>query len=138
MPPGRVALSWLTGQILGEAVPTGDYAFVGHSRSLSFVRSILASRLAYYGLTDLDAATIRLSTPRRFTQEISRLIYGAPAPSGLPFAGIRYGSRLGDEFDNWAIFESDSPGIRDAGTRSIDWDDPDLEQALQLLDIELS
>jgi len=134
-PPGRVPATWLTGQMLGEATPVGQYAFVGHSRSLAFVRSTLASRLAHYGLTDLDAATIRLSTPRRFTQEISRLIYETTALSGPRFSGIRYGSRLGDDFGNWAVFESDPAPVHVVAARAIDPGDADLQEALDLLGI---
>lgn len=136
-PPGRVPATWLTTQMLGEATPVGRYAFVGHSRSLAFVRSTLASRLAHYGLADLDAATIRLSTPRRFTQEISRLIYETTTQTGLRFAGIRYSSRLGDDFANWAVFESDPAPMHVVAARAIDPSDPDLQEACELLGIEL-
>ncbi|MBM2812699.1 MAG: hypothetical protein HW416_3458 [Chloroflexi bacterium] len=123
--------------MLGEAVPNGEYAHLGHSRSLAFVRTTLAARLVAYGVTDLDAATIRLSTPRRLTQEISRKVYEATAPSGSRFAGIRYASRLGDEFDNWAIFEATPAVFQIIGVRPIDPLDPDLLEALDILEIEL-
>lgn len=123
--------------MLGEAVPTGEFAYLGHSRSLAFVRSTLRTRIGQYGLTELDAATIRLSTPRRFTQEISRLIYEAAAESSRRFSGIRYGSRLGDEFDNWAIFETADASIDIVGTQAVVSDDPDLLAALDLLGVQL-
>lgn len=123
--------------MLGEAVPTGEFAYIGHSRSLAFVRSTLLTRIGRYGLTELDAATIRLSTPRRLTQEISRLIYETAAESSRRFSGIRYGSRLGDEFDNWAIFETADANIDIVGTQSVVSDDPDLLAALDLLGVEL-
>lgn len=59
----------------------------------------------HFGLDDIDAATIRLTAPRGFTQEISRLVYAWPADEGV-FAGIRYQSRLGDQFVNWVMFEA--------------------------------
>lgn len=137
LPPGRLPIAWLRGQMLGEAAPSGEYAFVGHSRSLAFVRSSLAARLTDLGLADLDAATIRLSTPRRFTQELSRLVYVTTTSLVQPFAGIRYGSRLGDELDNWAIFELQPTNIHAVAAHQLDPDDPDLVQALELLDIRL-
>lgn len=135
--PGRVPTAWLQRQIIGEAVLTGDYAYVGHSRSLAFVRSAMARRLQYYGLTDLDAATVRLSTPRPFTQEISRLVYEATSSPLGRYAGIRYGSRLGDEFDNWAVFESTGAAAHVIDARPITADDPDVTEALHLLRIGL-
>jgi hypothetical protein len=136
-PPGKLPASWLKGQMLGEAAPNGEYAHLGHSRSLAFVRTTMATRLITYGITDLDAATIRLSTLRRLTQEISRDVYDATGPSGSRFAGIRYASRLGDELANWAIFESTPSAIQIIAVRPIDLLDPDLLEALDILGIEL-
>lgn len=135
--PGRLPAAWLEQQTVSEARLTGDYAYVGHSRSLAFIRSSMATRVREHGWADLDAATIRLSTPRRFTQEISRAVYEAvTAPSGR-FAGIRYGSRLGDEFDNWAVFESTPATFEVVDVRRLTPDDIDLQEALRLLDVEL-
>lgn len=137
-PPGKLPTSWLAGQMLGEAVPNGEYAHLGHSRSLAFIRATLAGRLIAHDIKDLDAATIRLSTPRGLTQEISREVYDATAPSGSRFAGIRYASRLGDEFDNWAIFESTpAAAFQIIGARPLDPLDPELLEALGILEIEL-
>jgi hypothetical protein len=133
-----VPAAWLRAQLLGEATLVGEYAFIGHSQSLAFVRSTLGDRLAQYRLADLDAATIRLSTPRRFTQEVSRLIYETPTLSGGRFGGIRYGSRLGDELDNWAIFESVPGPLRGGAAQPVDPGDPDLRGALDLLGLEIA
>ena len=91
---------------MGTATAVGSFADVGHSRSLEHLRTRLAARLIHYGFEDLDAATIRMSAPRRFTQEISRHVYECSHPDGeRAYAGIRYASRLGDEVYNWAICE---------------------------------
>jgi hypothetical protein len=95
----------------------------------------------HYGIDDLDASAIRLSVPRRFTQEISRYVYDQSTPAGdRRFAGITYLSRLGDEFRNWALFEpagDEDPLAEEAELRPIDADDPDLNQALALLGVRL-
>ena len=44
----------------------------------------MAGRLIHYGVGDLDAAAIRLSAPRRFTQEISNHTYKLSAADGAP------------------------------------------------------
>jgi len=89
---------------------------------------------------ELEAATIRLSAPRSFTQEISRYVYDRSTTQGQrSFAGIAYRSRLGDEFRNWAIFESSRsrlPWIGEPETSTIEADDPDLLRALQLLGVQ--
>ena len=136
LPPGHVPRAWLEGRLMGEAILQGQYADVGHSRSLSYLRRALAARVVHHGLGDLDGVAIRLSAPRRFTQEISRLIYECTAQDGRQqFDGIRYISRLGDEFKNWAIFE---PGrLSDQAAGPIRDDDPDLTDAVQRLGLSL-
>jgi hypothetical protein len=63
----------------------------------------------------------------------------ASETGGPQFVGISYRSRLGDEIENWAIFEpanGDSP-LNDQSSDSIDLGDPDLHAALELHGIEL-
>jgi hypothetical protein len=123
--------------MVGAAAISGEYAYIGHSESLVFIRSSMTPQLRQYGLADLDAATIRLSTPRRLTQEISRIVREATTAADSQFAGIRYGSRLGDELDNWAVFEFNPASIDVSAGERIESDDPDLARAVQLLGIEL-
>lgn len=135
--PGHVPTSWLAGRLMGEGMLEGRYADVGHSRSLSYLRQELSARVVHYGIADLDGAAIRLSAPRRFTQEISRLVYECTDPGERQqFAGIRYMSRLGEEFENWAIFEPGEPS--DKATGPIRDDDPDLIDAVQRLGLSLA
>ena len=136
LPPGYVPRAWLDGRLMGDATFEGVYADVGHSRSLSYLRRVLAARVVHHGLRDLDGAAIRLTAPRRFTQEISRLVYECTEPDERQqFAGIRYTSRLGDEFENWGIFEPGRPS--DEAMGPIRDDDPDLIDAFQRLGVTL-
>jgi hypothetical protein len=50
-------------------------------------------------------------------------------PRGAPVAGIRYLSRLGDELQNWAIFEGHGLDEVRAADAVIEADDPDLVAA---------
>jgi hypothetical protein len=134
--PGQVPASWVEDRLIGTGKLDGAVAHIGHSRSLSYLRSTMASRLVHYGLVDLDAGVIRLTAPRRFTQEISRLVFECTdATGGRGFAGIRYASRLGDEFENWAVFEPLVPS--GASEEDIRLDDSDLVAALDRLGITL-
>jgi len=139
--PGELDAGWLRNRCFGMAGVEGEFVDVGHSASLARLRTALASRIVHHGLDDLDAAAVRLSAPRRFTQEISRYVYDRSTPQGQRrFAGIAYRSRLGDELRNWAIFESPGsalPWVGEPEIVAIEANDPDLLQALDRLGVRL-
>lgn len=82
---------------------------------------------------------IGLEDPRRFTQEISNHIYKLSMGDGTPrFAGIEYESRLGDDYQNWALFERPSrPPIASSAVRPVTSDAPGLRAALTMLQLKL-
>jgi hypothetical protein len=122
---------------VGTATVVGQFADVGHSRSIEHLRSRLAARLIHYGLDDLDGATIRMTAPRAFTQEVSRLVYECSDAAGDPaYGGIRYLSRLGDDIHNWAIFEPAK--FSDANEHELNADDPDLREVLTRFSLRLA
>jgi len=128
LPPGVVPSEWLDTREIGRALHPGTFVDIGHSDSLAHLRAALPARVLHYGFDDLDAGELRRRLPRAFTQEISRYVFErALDADGDPVAGIRYLSRLGDDFVNWAIFETEPP--IDATSDRIDPDDPDLEAA---------
>lgn len=134
--PGTVPADWLTRRAMGTATVEGEFADVGHSRSLGYLRTRLAARLIHHGLDDLDGATIRMSAPRGFTQEASRLVYECSDPADEPaYVGIRYLSRLGDDIHNWAIFEPSQ--LADAQEEPVGADDPDFVEVLARFDLRL-
>lgn len=61
---------WLAGRVIGEASLDGSFVDIGDADTLATIRAELAARAIHYGLSDVDAAAIRLHAPRRFTQEI--------------------------------------------------------------------
>lgn len=135
---GKVPRDWLTRRAIGTALLTGNFAEVSGAQSLSLLRRRMASRLDVHGLTDLDASAIRISAPRRFTQEISRLIYECTSGGARQFDGIYYRSRFGDEFDNWALFEPLGESTLNVRVvAAVEADDPDLLTALDILDLAL-
>lgn len=112
---------------LGSTRLAGTFCDIGHPATLAHLRGTLAGRLVHYGLDDLDAGDVRRRWPRRFTQDVSRLVFEQGADGGRAFAGIRSSSRLGDEIDNWVIFKPTE--LHGAHSEPID-DDPDLLMAL--------
>jgi len=135
-PLAGVPGTWLEGRLIGEATVEGRFVDVGDSASLATLRAALAASAIHHGLDEIDAATIRLRAPRAFTQQVSRYVYEQGS-----FAGIRYRSRLGDDFLNWAVFESAPDGevpLVATASAAIAADDPDLRTALELLDLTLA
>lgn len=133
--PGEVPRSWLNNRRIGEGSVDGDFVDVGHSATLAWLHRRMALRLVHYGLTELDAAVVRSAAPRRLTQEISRTIYELNAGARRRYAGIAYRSRLGDEFENWAVFEPAELWSR--LPRNLLADDGDLATALERLGLTL-
>jgi RES domain len=118
---GTVPASWLDDRCVGRAGLTGVYCDIGHSQSLAWLRDVVGA--------DIDAAAIRRSVPRAFTQAVGRRIYElADGRGGSRFAGVRYGSRLGDEIVNWAVFEPAE--LLDPRAEPLAREDPDLDEAL--------
>jgi hypothetical protein len=134
IPPGVVPASWYSTRSIGRARHDGPFADIGQSSSVAHLRAALASRVVHYGLEDLDAGDLRRRAPRAFMQEISRYVFErGVAEDGEPLLGIRYLSRLGDDIENWAIFEGSEPYQK--VSEEINRDDPDLLAALGTLDL---
>jgi hypothetical protein len=137
IPPGVVPHDWFATRRIGTASHPGPFADIGHSTSLAEVRVVFAGRLVHYGLDDLDGGDLRRRAPRAFTQEVSRYVFErGVAEDGKPLLGIRYLSRLGDDIENWAIFEGSEP--EKTGSEEIGPDDEDLVEALKTLDLVLA
>ena len=137
---GTVPREWFEQRLIGIAELDGYHADIGAATSLALLRSRLAARAIHYGLADIDAAAIRITAPRAFTQEVSRLVYECETSGGDRFAGIRYLSRLDDGTANWAIFEpgrSASQPVRTLGFEHARPGDPDAERALEVLELRV-
>ncbi len=128
--------------MLGEAVLSGTFADVTNERSIEYIRAAMAEGLIRFGLDDLDSEILRGPVPRRFTQEMSRMIYECSTSGGeRAYSGIAYSSGLGEEFGNWAVFEPLTFGVANPITviarSKISEDDPDLAKALEILDLKM-
>lgn len=132
--------------MVARAVISGTFADIGHHQSLAHfqaeMRDELGPLLTGAGAGELDAAAVKLSAPRKLTQQISRHVYERSTPEGqAEFAGIAYGSRLGDDLTNWAIFEPAPPIVEAPFTvldrEPIGPDDPDLLRAAEPLGLNI-
>jgi hypothetical protein len=132
-----VPARWRESRRVGAARHDGPFADIGQSSSLAHLRAGLAGRLVHYGLEDLDGGELRRRAPRAFTQEISRYVFEhGVAEDGERLLGIRYLSRLGDDVENWAIFEGSEP--YDRASEEISREDPDLLLALETLGLVMA
>lgn len=134
--PGDVPISWIEARCVGTAELTGDYVELGHHQTLAELRRALAGRVVHYGMHELNAAAIRLTAPRAFTQEISRYVFDETINGARRWNGIAYRSKHGDDLDNWAVFEPATPAT--IAIESFDASDRDLDAALYLLGLHLS
>ena len=137
IPPGVVPAHWCESRRIGTARHDGPFADIGQSSSVAHLRAILASRLVHYGLEDLDVGELRRRSARALTQEISRYVFErGVTEDGERLLGIRYLSRLGDDIENWAIFEGSEP--YDKASEEISREDPDLVRALEMLGLVMA
>jgi len=80
---------------------------------------------------------LRRRSARAFTQEISRCVFErGVAHDSERFLGIRYLSRLGDDIENWAIFEGTEP--YEQVCEEISREDPDLLLAPETLGLVMA
>lgn len=92
---------WLRRRRIGHTriLPLGELADISHADSLAHLNDALSSLLAWLEIDQLDLSTITSPAHRLLTQYASRYIYSRG------FAGIRYASRLGANWECWALFE---------------------------------
>lgn len=121
---------WVDGRCVGSATLTADYVELGHHETLAELRHVLAGRLVHFGVAELDAAAIRLTTPRALTQEISRYVFEDNSAGARRWNGVSYLSKYGDDLANWAVFEPAAPTV--ISVDLIGARDPDLTEALRL------
>lgn len=133
---GVVPSDWVEQRCIGIGRLVGDHADIGHHESLAELRSALAPRVVHYQLPDLDAATLRLTAPRAFTQEVSRYVFDRTVDGVRRWNGISYLSKHGDDLTNWATFEPVMPDI--IGVNECAADDVDLAAALELHGLRLA
>jgi RES domain-containing protein len=135
----EIPASWAANRRIGQAeVSSGVFADIATAQSLGYLNRELAALLIEFGLRELDAAAIRTSAPRAFTQRISRYVFEASNGNGGPFAGIYYESRLGDNVHNFAIFEGANRWKMTTGNvEQIKPDDSELAEALAILGVSI-
>jgi hypothetical protein len=134
---GRVPARWRHDRLVGRGVPAeveGVLVVIGAADSIAMLRRRMGRVARRFGLTDIDAAALRLTAPRGFTQEVSRFVFDRVAEDGARYGGILYLSRHGDDVVNCAIFErGEAFPVHSLERGSIESGDEDFLRACEML-----
>lgn len=129
---GTVTREWLTPRCAGTAILSGNFCQITHSRTIAALRPTFLRLAVDLGLEDFDAAALRDARPRELTQQVATHLY-----RHTDVAGVRFGSRLGDDQPMWAIFERPgdppmSPRLTHARLVRFGPRHPDFKTALEM------
>ena len=138
-PAGQVPRSWLVPRCAGIALMNGTFADVRKPATVREIRDRFGSTAAALDLDEIDAAVLKLTAPREFTQRVAAWLYQRPEN----FTGTRFGSRHGDEFTLWALFERPEdgevpPALTQPHEEPLDSDTPALLHAFELFGLSWS
>jgi len=116
-----------------DVIPAIRFLDVESLKTRRVLRNELAPLLAYYGLTDLDVATVR-GGDRRITRWISKWAFDQRDENEKPvYAGIRYLSRLSSDWECWAVFQDVT--IEERERRDITRENPALRAVAKTFDL---
>jgi hypothetical protein len=139
MPLGEIAADWRQRRIAVRATfpETAQRPFldVEDAGTRAVLRKELAWLLASIGLDDIDVPAIR-SKDRRLTRWVSQWAWEAHEQrEARPFAGIRFCSRHGSDWECWAVFEDVLPVEQER--RSILAQDEELQRVAKLFELNV-
>lgn len=135
--PGRVPDGYFTNRILGHVTVDPDVRFVDvdHPNTHAAAAAALEPLLARHGLESVDRG-VMYHPDRRVTRPMGRY-YWQLARSGdhQEWAGLRYMSRLGPDWECWAVWEPSPLRTQFTTLSTLLHDHPDLTTAALKLDI---
>lgn len=135
MEVGAIAADWRHRRLAVKVSPPPRAVFldVEHPDTIQHLREELADTLALYGYRDLDVGIIR-GPDRKVTRAISYWAFEQVDEVEAPlYAGIRYFSRQGTDFECWAVF-ADVP-LTEREKRPITLDMPALRKVAKTYDL---
>lgn len=103
---GTIALDWLEHRVYARAEQRGTYVEVTTAAS---VGALTASGIfAQFGIAprDVDVSLLKDPKNRALTRTVSRWLFDQIGAQRKPlFDGVAFRSRMGDNFQMWAVFE---------------------------------
>lgn len=129
MEPGSVAADWRNSRILVRSELDGGLPFldVSHGDTLATIAEDLGIRgwLNAFRVDVVDLEAL-IGRDRRVTRAISQWASERMTDEGPSYSGIRYTSRLGHQYECWAVFE---------GSQLIELERPAVERSDEALEI---
>jgi RES domain len=144
IPPGVVTQGWrLDRRKYGLRLPhDGWFVDIEAADSIREISAALEAALANLGVSHLTVATLR-GEDRAVTTAIATWVHGLYLDTGHPACGIRFGSKLGSDWECWAIWlratdegHPELEELREESTAEILRDDPDLQAAMDTLGLK--
>jgi hypothetical protein len=138
---GVVPTDWRLRRRIGHTLIDPDLRFVdvAAAETVQRLRSTLAPLGQVLNLPDIDLSSLT-SSQRAMTQACARMIYEEIDEHGRPlYAGVRYPSRLGEDWECWAVFDDrirHAPGWP-ALSCPIVAEDPDLERVASMFHLSI-
>ncbi|HUZ02725.1 MAG TPA: RES domain-containing protein [Thermomicrobiaceae bacterium] len=138
---GVVTDDWRTTHVVDEADLDTDLRLVDLAApaTIAHLRAVFAMvALSEWDLREFDSSDL-MGRDRRITQTVARYVYFDADEQGQPrYDGLRYPSRLGANWDCFAMFHDRLWGRHTPGfPRSILADDPDLAEAARVLGLRI-
>jgi hypothetical protein len=131
-PIGVIPREWFESRFIGTADVKGKYAELYTAEWVAHLRPQLQPECVELGLPDFDLSVLMQAQKRFITQLASSVVYDLGA-----FAGIYYVSRYGVNLENWALFEFKADIYPSSKVRPVSADDPALQEALDILTLEV-
>lgn len=114
--------------------PHLDFVDIEHAQTLRHLERALIAPISAWGYEKLNASVIR-SSDRRVTRLISDYVHEQKDDRGRPrYAGIRYLSQLGSNWECWAVFEGVK--IERISTSAIDLGDETFKKIADLYNLQ--
>lgn len=138
MAPGQVPRDWRERRSASEVSLPDSLPFldVDALATHQHLRTELALGLSALGYQDLDIGMVR-GADRRVTQMISNWTYMAGLIEAEPprYAGLRYKSRVDDDWECWAVFDDVPINVEEI--RPLTLTMPELQAAAAALDLTI-
>lgn len=138
MAVGAVAADWRQRRTAVHVSLSADAIFVDVDSPVThqFLRKELADELIALGVEDIDVGTVR-GKDRRLTRALSEWTYRQQGDEGPIYSGLRYESRLGSQWECWAVFDDEAIDVVATEARSITLDMPELVEIAELFELQL-
>ncbi len=137
--PGVVPEDYVANRTLGHAdvEDNSNFVDVDHTDTHGVISKGIRPLLDTFDLASVNHNVV-CSRDRRISRPIARCLYGCAQTTDYHNVfGIRYVSRLSDEWECWAMWEPTPLLLGTASEEPVTWDNTDLQNAAKKLGLSL-